>query len=94
MTGKYYNTIIAETFGNVRHIPVVSFKRYIKTYFLKKYSYLCHVENTYICQICSYNDVSNSISDASINYSFCLKLGNVTTIVLTITHYCWLCIGD
>ena len=25
--GKYYNTIIAEIFGNVRHIPVVSFKR-------------------------------------------------------------------
>ena len=51
ITGKYYNTIIAEIFGNVRHIPVVSFKRYIKTYFLKKYSYLCHVDNCYICQV-------------------------------------------
>ena len=51
ITGKYYNTIIAEIFGNVRHIPVVSFKSYIKTYFLKKYSYLCHVDNCYICQV-------------------------------------------
>ena len=51
ITGKYYNTIIAEIFGNVRHIPVVSFKRYIKTYFLKKYSYLCHVDNCYMCQV-------------------------------------------
>ena len=33
--GKCSNTIIAEIFGNVKHIPVVSFKIYIKTYFLK-----------------------------------------------------------
>ena len=51
ITGKYYNTIIAEIFGNVRHIPVVSFKRFIKSYFLKKYSYLCYVDNCYICQV-------------------------------------------
>ena len=49
--GKFYNPIIAEIFGNVRHIPVVSFKRYIKTYFLKKYSYQCHVDNCYICHV-------------------------------------------
>ena len=48
--GKYYNTIIAEIFGNVRHILVVRFKRYIKTYFLNRYSYLCHVDNCYISQ--------------------------------------------
>ena len=33
ITGKYYTAIIAEIFSNVRHIPVVSFKRHIKTYF-------------------------------------------------------------
>ena len=33
ITGKYYNTIIAEIFGNVRNVPVVSFKRHIKLTF-------------------------------------------------------------
>ena len=55
ITGKYYNTIIAGIFGNVRHIPVVRFKRYIKTYFLKKYSYLCGDYNIDILKICSNN---------------------------------------
>ena len=36
ITGKYYNTITAEIFANVRHIPVVNFESYIKTYFLKE----------------------------------------------------------
>ena len=33
ITGKYYNTIIAEIFGNVRHIPVVVLKDMLKLTF-------------------------------------------------------------
>ena len=49
-TGKYYNTIIAELFKNIEHVTLVSFKKSIKSYLLNDYSYICNLNNCYICQ--------------------------------------------
>ena len=49
-TGKYYNTIIAELFKNIEHVSLVSFKKSIKSYLLNDYSYICNLNNCYICQ--------------------------------------------
>ena len=49
-TGKYQDTIIAEIFGNIENIPVASPINIIYAYFLRKYSYLCNINNSYACQ--------------------------------------------
>ena len=49
-TGKYYNTLIAELFKNIEHVSLVSFKKSIKSYLLNDYSYICNLNNCYICQ--------------------------------------------
>ena len=49
-TGKYYNTIIAELFKNIEHVSLVSFKKSIRSYLLNDYSYICNLNNCYICQ--------------------------------------------
>ena len=49
-TGKYCNTIIAELFKNIEHVSLVSLKKSIKSYLLNDYSYICNLNNCYICQ--------------------------------------------
>ena len=48
-TGKYYNTIIIELFENIDNGFVISFKKLIKSYLLNDCSYVCSLNNCYIC---------------------------------------------
>ena len=48
-TGKYYDIIIAELFKNIEHVSLVSLKKSIKSYLLNDYSYICNLNNCYMC---------------------------------------------
>ena len=49
-SGKYHNTVIFNTIENAANIPLASFKKTIKSYFLGEYSFFCNLDNCYICQ--------------------------------------------
>ena len=48
--GKYCNTITAELFKNIEHVSLGSFKKSIRSYLLNDYSYICNLNNCYICK--------------------------------------------
>ena len=42
-SGKYHNTVIFNTIENAANIPLASFKKTIKSYFLGEYSFFCNL---------------------------------------------------